>query len=112
MRIDGIEGVRVETRFTRKRAALRGEAFIKVPLAWHDALDGAGGRTWQLALHLLMLRFREHSATVKLGNKTLSLSRRVKWRALRDLERRGLIAIESRGNGKSPIVRLGVPTET
>jgi hypothetical protein len=95
------EGVRIETRWTRKRAA----RFIKVPLAWHAALDGASGRTWQLALHLLMQRFREHSGTVKLGNKMLSLSPRVKWKALRDLEQRKLVTIEAR-NGKSPIVRL------
>jgi hypothetical protein len=96
------EGVLIST----PRPPAAREPFIMVPMAWHDALCGASGQTWQLALHLLVLRFQQRSSTIKLGNKTLSAKGiSNKWRTLRDLERRKLVTVESQ-KGKSPIVQL------
>jgi hypothetical protein len=82
--------------------------FIRVPIAWADRLDDAVGQTYRVALRLLYLHWQQHGGPVRLGNMMLKLegtSRQSKWRALRDLERRGLVELETCPR-KSPIVRL------
>jgi hypothetical protein len=79
-----------------------------MPIEWQDALCGAGGKTYAVALELLQLAFRRKSRTITLPNTTVSaagISRSAKARALADLEKRGLIWVERRPR-KSPIVRL------
>jgi hypothetical protein len=82
--------------------------FIMVPMEWFKALEASrSGRTYQVALRLLYLRWRD-GGPVKLGNralKSLGVSRQSKWRALAQLQRLGLVRIECRSN-KSPLVHL------
>jgi hypothetical protein len=82
--------------------------FIRVPFAWYDKLDGVTGQTYRVALRLLYLHWRQNGAPIQFGNKMMSLdgtTRYSKWRALRDLERRGLVELKCHQR-RSPIVRL------
>jgi hypothetical protein len=68
----------------------------------------ATGSTYHIAGHLWRLDWKHHGKPFKLPNAALAydgISRQTKWRALRDLERRGLIRIECR-DSKSPIIHL------
>ena len=71
-----------------------------MPLTWRKRLTGATGNTILVALDLLYLAWRGGKGeAVKLANRRLrrdGVSRYSKWRALKDLERRGLIAVERR----------------
>ena len=81
---------------------------MKVPLAWVQKLAGAPGQTYCLALHILFLHFRERGAAITLANRTIQregIPRQSKRRALRDLERRGLVEVDWRPK-RSPIVRV------
>jgi hypothetical protein len=91
------------TKFSKRR-----RHFIRVPFDWLERLGGAGGQVYALALHLLYLHWRAGGAQFKLPTKMLEfdgISRRTKWRALVELEGRGLISIERRRR-KSPLVSL------
>jgi hypothetical protein len=82
--------------------------FISVPMVWFERLEGASGQTYRIALHLLYLDWRARGEPIQLANGLLRIdgvSRYSKWRALDELERRGLIAIEPRPR-RSPIVTL------
>jgi hypothetical protein len=79
-----------------------------VPLGWLEHLKGASGQVYALALHLLYLHWKANGASFKLPNGMLAidgLGRTVKWRALVELERRGLISVERRP-GKSPRISV------
>lgn len=91
-----------------KKIRKRQQHFVKVPMSWYDALDGAAAQTYRLALYLLHLHWKDGGRPIKLANGMLELdgiSRYSKWRALADLERRGLISVERRRR-LAPIVRL------
>lgn len=97
-----------------KRAAVpakvrkRREQFIIVPMVWFEKLAGATNQTHRVALYLLHLHWKNHSKPFKLPNGMLQIdgiSRYSKWRALVELEQRGLISVERRP-GKSPLVQL------
>jgi hypothetical protein len=82
--------------------------FIKVPWSWAEHLDGASGRTYFVALQLLWLHWRHNGGAVKFANRALTgsgMDRHTKYRALDELERRGLISVDRRAR-KSPLVRL------
>jgi hypothetical protein len=82
--------------------------FVKLPMTWVRRLKGASGQTWMVAAHVLYLNFKGMGEPIKLANGMLKIDGvppQSKTRALRDLERRGLIAVE-RQPRKSPIVRL------
>jgi hypothetical protein len=84
--------------------------FVQVPRRWVETLWGAPGQTWQVALVLLQLHWKEHGHPVRLGNKPKwisgkGISPRSKWRALCELQRRGLILVEQRP-GRAPVVRV------
>lgn len=84
------------------------QRFIMVPWHWYEALQDCSATTYRVALYLLWLHWQRKGGPIKLANKTLNLggvSRQSKWRALRDLERRGLLLVENQ-YGKSPMVRL------
>ena len=101
-----IEVETVETGVAPRRR-LRGH-FIQVPLPWLELLEGASGPAYRLALYLAYLNWRGKGAPVTLSNSAVrgvGLERRAKWRALRELERRGLLSVE-RHPRRSPIVRL------
>jgi hypothetical protein len=92
-----IEIETVETGLAERR---KKKHFIKVPQPWVDRLVGAHYIvTYRVALHLLYRHWRERGAPFTLANGVLSLkgvSRGTKWRALRELEKLGLITIERR----------------
>jgi hypothetical protein len=86
----------------------RHQQFIMVPLAWVERLNGATGQTYRVALILLYMNWKGRGAPIKLTNGMLRIdgvSRQSKWRALGDLEQRGLIAVERRPS-RSPLIRL------
>lgn len=82
--------------------------FVKFPRMWQVCLaeKRADASTYRLALYLLdRAAFSEQ---VPLGNRVLEkhgVSRAGKWRAMEQLRRAGLIAVEAR-KGKSPLVRV------
>jgi hypothetical protein len=81
--------------------------FIKFPLTWEAALEGASRHTYALALRLLHLWW-QHKGPFPLSNGKLGergISRFAKWRALVELKRRGLVSVERRPR-RSPIISL------
>jgi hypothetical protein len=86
----------------------RREHFAMLPMTWYERLKGADGQTYRVAWFLLYLHWKNNGGPIKLGNGMLAMDGvppQSKRRALRDLERRGLITVEWRPR-KSPIVRL------
>ena len=94
-----------------KKLQKRRQHFVMVPWAWAERLQGASGQTYRVAICLLYLHWRgSKSGLINLPNGMLKIdgiSRQSKWRALTDLERRGLIVVEHRPR-KSPLVRLNL----
>jgi hypothetical protein len=91
------------------RGTKNGE-FTKLPSSWRVRLQGAHGRTYDLALHLLHLSFKARGRPFKLANGGLAeigISRFAKRRALRELERRSLIEVQ-RNPHKNPTITLRV----
>ena len=96
----------IEPRKLEKRR----KHFVKLPWTWVEALSGASGKTWELAAHLLYQHWEGNGAPIKLANGMLEndgIDRFAKWRALKELERRGLVTIERR-SARSPIVTVNV----
>src|SRR5262245_59042605 len=93
----------------RPKPRRRMECFTRVPCVWRDRLAGAGHiASYRVALHLLHEAWKTHDPTVPLSNLALAregVSRRQKWRALVELERLGLIAIDRRPR-RSPRITL------
>jgi hypothetical protein len=93
----------------------RRKQFIMLPMWWIEKLGEAPlatGATWCVACHLLHLDWKHHGKPFKLPNGMLKydgISRQSKWRALPDLERRGLIAVQRRPS-KSPIINVRLQT--
>jgi heme A synthase len=90
--------------------------FIKFPWEWMDRLKATkSGVTYRLALLLAYEHWRTGGRPVVLSNifvEREGISSRSKWRALQDLERLGVIAVE-RGARRSPRIKLlGLATET
>jgi hypothetical protein len=82
--------------------------FVKFPKMWQVCLaeKKADGPTYRVALYLLDRA--TWSEDVPLGNRVLEkygINRWAKWRALEELRRAGLIAVEAR-RGKAPLVRV------
>jgi hypothetical protein len=59
-------------RLKRKKAARKRKEFVKLPAVWIDRLVGVGGKTYTVALHLLLLNFRNHGRPFTLGNGQLA----------------------------------------
>jgi hypothetical protein len=77
-----------------------------VPWAWFERLNGAHGQIYRVALFLLYLNWKDKGRPIKLTNGMLrsdGVSRQSKWRALHELERRGLISVQRRPN-RTPVV--------
>jgi hypothetical protein len=89
----------------------RREKFIRFPMTWYEALNGAPAATYRVAIYLVYLHWKEGGGPIKLPNGMLKIdgvTRFSKWRALRDLECRHLITVECRRR-RSPIIRLVTP---
>jgi len=85
------------------------EPFVQVPLWWIEAAakDIRSPATLVL-IELLRARWKTRSSTFPLPNgklKALGVSREIKRRVLRDLQRRPVILVEQ-GPRKTPIVTL------
>jgi hypothetical protein len=91
------------------RTKAKRDTFVQVPLWWAEQAAQATRTTKAMVwIWLLHLSWEAHSPTFKLPNERLRIrgvSRFTKARALRDLERAGLIQIV-RERGKSPTVTL------
>ena len=102
------EMVREHWAVIPKKIQKRREHFVIVPWTWVERLNGAQGKTYSVAHHLLYLSWKGKGTPIKLPNGMLQIdgiSRASKWRALAELEQRGLINIERR-RGRSPIIHL------
>jgi hypothetical protein len=92
----------------------RRERFVMMPMWWIEKLGEAPlatGATHQVACYIVHLHWKHHGKPFKLPNGMLEydgVSRQSKWRALPDLERRGLIKVERRPS-RSPIIHLLAP---
>lgn len=85
-------------------------ALLEQFVSWFEALNGASGQAYRVALYLLHLRWKDGEKPIKLANGMLGIdgvSRYSKRRALEDLARRGLITVE-RHQRRSPVVRLNL----
>ena len=95
---------------SKKRRRPGGE-FVMVPLEWVDQLKKARRQssTFSLAIHILHKAWRTKNWTaVKVSNidaAKAGLSRRMKWYALRELERIGLLELTCRPK-QTPVVKL------
>jgi hypothetical protein len=95
----------------RRSTKARKGAFVRVPLWWLEQVTRAT-RTPQafVAVWLLHLAWKAGSMTFPLPNNKLAArgaERRMKRRALANLEAAGLITVDRR-HGKTPIVTLTV----
>jgi hypothetical protein len=85
------------------------ERFVRVPLWWIEtAAKDARSPTTLVLIELLYAAWKAKSSTFPLPNgrlKSLGVSREVKRRVLRDLERRPVILVK-RSPGKTPIITL------
>ena len=106
----------IEAAFQREVAAAKlagqrkkAEAYVKVPLWWIEtAAKDARSPTTIVLIELLYAAWKAKSSTFPLPNgrlKSLGVSREVKRRVLRDLERRPVILVK-RSPGKTPIITL------
>ena len=111
-----LDPAKLATPYVPAKIRKRREQFVQVPMWWIEKLGEAPlatGTAHQVACHICHLDWKNHGKPFKLPNGMLEydgISRYSKWRALRDLERRGLVVVESRSS-KSPIihVRLAQP---
>jgi hypothetical protein len=88
----------------------RPEAFIKLP---YERTLAAAGKLQNAPLAVLAevayQAFKTHRKQVPLANaklKSIGIKRDAKMRALRRLEAAGLVAVDWRGRGRSPLITL------
>jgi hypothetical protein len=83
--------------------------FVRVPVLWVERLAEARHlATYRLALYLLYRSWKTGSRSITLSNGVLAaegITRWTKWRALRELERLGLVGVERRQR-KAPRVTV------
>ena len=98
-------------RLAKSRAKPAGAArpFVRFPCLWKEELTKARHiASYRVALHLLHETWKTDRKTVELSNEALrteGVSRRQKWRALEELTRLGLVAVERRPR-KTPRVTV------
>jgi hypothetical protein len=93
------------------RVSKRQDQFVKVPMWWYEKLakpPPSSRITCLVAWYLLHLDWKHRHKPFALPNGALKydgISRYAKYRALPDLERRGLITVDYRRD-KSPIIQV------
>lgn len=94
-----IERAQEISRGKQRRSKWRRQ-WVRVPWGWVERLRPVKrGTTYQLAFLLLYEHWRNGGRLTVLSNilaREVGLSRQVKWRALVELERRGLVKVERR----------------
>jgi hypothetical protein len=87
----------------------RPQHFSRIPMALWEHLSGASRQTLWMAGYIYYMHWKSNGEPFKLSNsgylKVCKIPSSSKLRALRDLERRGVISIEWRVR-KSPIVSV------
>jgi hypothetical protein len=90
----------MQQRAKAKRSKGWHRFYVRVPWAWVERLRGTQrASTYQLALLVLYEDWKAGGQPVVLSNilaEAEGLSRRAKWRALAELEKRGLVTVERR----------------
>jgi hypothetical protein len=111
---DNIENFRLSPdqvrTITPSKILKRRAHFIRVPFGWLERLNGASGKAYSMALHLLYRHWRANGRPFTLSNGMLKIDgigRTSKWRALTELEGLGLVSIERRPR-KSPAITVHV----
>lgn len=92
---------RVNVKQPRKRN------FAQITDAQINRMIGASGATWMVLIHLAQLNWRV-GGPIKLANTALAkrgVNRKAKYRALDELERRGVIKVKRRPR-KSPEITV------
>ena len=113
---DPFEGLALTDEQVKERLAVvprkiqkRRKHFILVPWTWAERLAEANYiGTYRTALHLLYQHWKKRGEPFTLANGMLAkdgVSRWQKWRALKELERLGLIRVERRPR-KSPLITV------
>ena len=111
-----IDGLRIDPtdpayvgKATKSDKAKWQRKFVHVPWAWMDQLKLVNrGSTYRVALLLLYTHWRNGGRPIRLSNAALigeGVTRHSKSRALKELERLGLIKV-GRHTRKSPVVTL------
>jgi hypothetical protein len=105
-----VERFKSHAKTQPKRVSLRPEAFVMLPYAQTLEVAGRlGGAAAAVMAELAYLAFRAHRSQVILANAALQavgVSPDAKVRALRRLEAAGMVAVDWRGPGRSPLVTL------
>lgn len=97
------------------RASLRGR-FLKGPIHWDWIASAAAlpGRALHVGMALWLEAGLRQSLTVKVCHarlREMGVDRYAARRALRELERKGLLSVVERRAGRSPVVRLVTSAE-
>jgi hypothetical protein len=99
------------SRRSRAPRFIQGDRFLRgpIPMRWLSAAAALPGRSLHLALAIRMVEGLANSPTgLRLNARVLdelALDRYAKYRALRHLERAGLIAV-SRGAGRKEVIAI------
>jgi hypothetical protein len=108
LRIDPADSTFVSKAAGSRKAKWQ-RKFVRVPWGWVDRLKTTNrGSTYRLALLLIYEYWRTGGRPIQLSNAMLAgdgVTRKSKWRALRELEQLELVKIERRPR-KSPVVTL------
>lgn len=92
----------------RPRIPLSSQPFVKMPKIWIEVLatiPKATAATYRVAFHLVEEAWRSPDRTVKFTNAKVGVCRPAKYKAIADLRKAGLIAVQERGR-KSPIITV------
>jgi hypothetical protein len=91
----------------RARVPRSNQPFVKIPRIWIEVLGTipkATAATYRVAFHLIEKAWPRTDRRVKLTN-AIGVCRPAKYKAIADLRKAGLIAVEERGR-KSPIITV------
>ena len=81
------------------------QQFVMVPWWWVERLKAARHvATYRVALYVLYRHWKT-GKPVPVSNKALGLSPRSKWRAIRELERMGLVCVQTHP-ARAPVVTV------
>jgi hypothetical protein len=100
-----------ERRLPTRKERERKSPYTKYPSAWDKQLKGANWQTFVTAHRILYLYWKGNGEPFTLSNVGLTevgVTRKGKYRALKELERRSLITVE-RSPRKSPLVTVTGP---
>ena len=107
-----IDRATLATAHVPARIRKRRGTFVILPMLWYEKLAKPAPNsryTCLVAWYLLHLDWKNGGKPFKLPNGMLAydgIGRHTKYRALRDLERRGLITIEWQRGRRSPVIQV------